>query len=379
MSELLRQRLQSTPEMLANWSDETLIGLAIAFESALARAQAKQGIIDESAADAIGATCAAIDIDPAELAEEAAWAGTLAIPLVSRLRNAVPEGHRASVHHGGTSQDVIDTAMMIQVRDGTGLLRTDLGRMLDALAILARRHAATPAMGRTLLQDARPIALGLRIAQWHAGIAQAWTAFARAVDENAVLQFGGAVGTRAGQNGKGEAVARQLADMLGLPSAPPWHARRGGAAAIGAALAILIGAVGKMARDISLLSQNAIGEMFEPAAEGRGGSSAMAHKRNATGSQVALSAALRAPGLAATLISGLAAEQERGIGGWQAEAPVLADLFLLAAGAIAAMADVAGGIEIDLPAIARSLPRVGIDPGESAELVERLLDIGKER
>ena len=379
MTDLLRQRPQATQAMLDNWSDRAWLSHATRFEGALAQAQAREGVIAQAAADAIIAACQSLRPDPAELAERAALAGTLAIPLVEMLRAEVPEQYRACVHRGATSQDVIDTATMIQVRGAATLLRADTQRMLGGLAVSARKHAATPAMGRTLLQDAVPIALGLRIAQWHAGIADAWAAFARDVRVHAVLQFGGAVGTRMGQDGKGHAVAVHLSKALDLPVSPPWHARRGGVAAIGTSLAILVGTVGKMARDMSLLSQNAIGEMREPEIEGRGGSSAMSHKRNATGSQVALSAALRAPGLAATLLSGLPAEQERGIGGWQAEAPVLADLFLLASGALSAMADVAEGLEIDVAQLAGAVPGDAADCGESAELIEELLSIERDR
>jgi 3-carboxy-cis,cis-muconate cycloisomerase len=179
---------------------------------------------------------------------------------------------------------------------------------------------------------------------------------------------------------KGAAVAAHLADALGLGHAAPWHARRTGVAAIGAALGILIGALGKVARDIALLAQNGVGEAREPLVAGRGGSSAMAHKRNPTGCQVALSAAIRAPGLVASLLAGLPQEAERGLGGWQAEGPVLADLFLLAGGSAAALAGVAEGLEVDPAAIARNLAAaaVGDDIGESGAIIAALLDFGKD-
>jgi 3-carboxy-cis,cis-muconate cycloisomerase len=173
------------------------------------------------------------------------------------------------------------------------------------------------------------------------------------------------------------AVAARLAEALGL-ACPllPWQSRREGVAGLGAALAILTGAVGKIARDVSLMAQGEVAEAFEPKVEGRGGSSAMAHKRNPTGCQVALSAALRAPGLAATLMSALPQEHERGLGGWQAEGPVLAELFLLAHGALVAMAPVAEGLEIDTQAMAANLAaaEVGQDTGESAALAARALE-----
>lgn len=375
MSGFLRARPATTPAMLAAFSDAATLRHALAFEAELARAEAAEGLIGTEAAEAIATLCASIAIDPAELAEEAALAGTLAIPLVTRLRAALSGETAKALHKGATSQDVADTVLACQIRAASDLLDRDLTRITAALAILARRHAATPAIARTLLQDALPIGFGLRIAQWQAGIAEATNRLRHEIEAGAVLQFGGAAGSRAGLGGKAAAVSARLAAALGLPDAPPWHARRGGIAGIATALAITIGALGKMARDVSLLAQSGIAEAREPAIPGRGGSSAMAHKRNPTGCQVALSASLRAPGLAAGILAGLPAEQERGLGGWQAEGPALADLFLLAAGAAEAMAAVAEGLEIDEAAIARNLAAAGLgdDIGESAALVVALI------
>jgi 3-carboxy-cis,cis-muconate cycloisomerase len=167
-----------------------------------------------------------------------------------------------------------------------------------------------------------------------------------------------------------------MAADLGLaPAVTPWHSRREGVAGLGAALAMVVGALGKVARDISLLAQGEVGEAREPRVEGRGGSSAMAHKRNPTGCQIALSAAVRAPGLAATLFAALPQEHERGLGGWQAEAPILAELFELAHGAVSAMALVLEGLEVDEVAMARNLAAagVGVDTGESEVLARRAL------
>lgn len=299
-------------------------------------------------------------------------AGTLAIPLVKRLRAGLEGAAAKAVHLGATSQDVADTILMLQVRDGRDLLLADTSRVTAALFALAQRYAATPAIGRTLLQDALPVGFGLRLAQAAAGIASAAALLDSA---SPVLQLGGAAGTRAGLSGKGAAIAARLADGLGLAPSEPWHARRVTTATIASALGILIGALGKFARDISLLAQNGVGEAREPAVEGRGGSSAMAHKRNPTGCQVALSAAIRAPGLVAAILAGLPQEEERGLGGWQAEGPALADLFLLASGSAAAMAVVAEGLEVDEAAIARNLTAAGqgADIGESVAIFVALL------
>ena len=375
MSNLLRTRPAGTPAMLAVFGDDATIRHALAFEAALAQAEAAEGLIDQASADDIAAACAAIVIDPAALAEEAAHAGTLAIPLVRRLRTALSGSAAEAVHKGATSQDLADTALMLQVVAGAALLEADLNRVTTALFRLAETHAATPAVGRTLLQDAMPVGFGLRLAQAAAGIDNAAQRLAHEVAANAKLQFGGAAGTRAGLDGKGAAVGSRLARALGLAPGVPWHARRVGIAAIATALAVTIGSLGKLARDVSLLAQNALGEAREPRIEGRGGSSAMAHKRNPTGCQLALSAALRAPGLVAGILAGLPAEAERGLGGWQAEGPALTELFILAAGAAQAMAYVAEGLDIDEAAIARNLAeaQIGSDIGESVAIVAAIL------
>lgn len=375
MTDLLRSRPVATPAMLAVFDDNATICHALAFQAALSRAEVAVGLIAADVGQAIADACTTLAIDPVILADEMALAGTLAIPLVARLRTALTGSAAEAVHKGATSQDVADTVLMMQIRAGATLLLADLDRATAALRDKAARNADTPAIGRTLLQDAMPVAFGLRIAQWMAGIVAAAERLRADVVENTCVQFGGAAGTRAGLDGKGAAVAARVAADLGLATSEPWHARRVGIAAIGSSLGIVIGALGKMARDISLLSQNAVGEASEPAVAGRGGSSAMAHKRNPTGCQVALSAATRAPGLVAALLGGLPQEQERGLGGWQAEGPVIADLFLLGSGAAAAMADVAEGLEINEAAIARNLDGAGFGTaiGESVAMVGALI------
>ena len=375
MSDLLRIRPGTTAAMSAVFADAATLHHALAFEAELARAEAAEGLIKPSEAEEIINLCATISIDPAELAEEAAFAGTLAIPLLKRLRAKLSKDAADQLHRGATSQDVADTVLACQIRDAEALLAGDLNRILKALATLAEQTASTPAIGRTLLQDALPIGLGLRFAQWHAGIADAGRRLARDVRTYAGLQFGGAAGTRANLDGSGARVAAHLAAALGVPNSLPWHGRRTGIAAIATSVAIVVGALGKMARDISLLSQNAIDEVREPATPVRGGSSVMAHKRNPTGCQIALTATYRAPGLAAGILAGLPAEQERGLGGWQAETPALADLFLVAGGSAHAMAEVAEGLEIDQLAISRNLSAAGVgsDLGESLALIKALL------
>ncbi len=376
---LLRDRPAMSEEMLAVFGDAALLRAALDFEAALAHAEAAEGLIADSDAAAIARTCAALMPDAAELAAEAAHAGTLAIPLVRHLRAAVAQDTpdaAGKVHLGATSQDLADTVLILQAKAGLSLIERESRRILEALEALAAAHAQTPMLGRTLMQGALPITLGLKAANWLLSLDAALERLTREGAAALVLQFGGAAGTLAGLQGKGLAVAGRVAATLDLGTPPmPWHARRDGIAGLAAALSIVTGALAKIARDIALMAQGEVAEMFEPAIAGRGGSSAMAHKRNPTGCQTALSAALRAPGLAMTIQSALPQEHERGLGGWQIEAPVLADLFGLAHGAAAAMAVVLEGLDIDTDRMRANLAAAGVgaDFGQSAEMVRRVL------
>jgi 3-carboxy-cis,cis-muconate cycloisomerase len=376
LSSLLRDRPASTPDMLEVFGDTALLRAALRFEAELALAQADVGLIGSTEAQAIAAACVELP-DIAGLAVAAAHAGALAIPLVALLRARLPADLAPLLHKGATSQDLADTALMIQAREGAALIRRDAARLSKALAALAQAHAATPMLGRTLLQAALPITFGLKVSGWLGGVDGARGRFDAEAGAAVRLQLGGATGSLAGLQDKGLAIADRLAARLDLPPPViPWHAQRQGLAGLASSLAILIGAIGKIAGDIALLAQTEVGEAFEPKIAGRGGSSAMAHKRNPTGCQVALSAAIRAPHLAATLMAALPQQHERGLGGWQTEGPVLAELFHLAHGALAAMAPVIEGLEIDADRMAANLALAGVgtDTGESETLVARALD-----
>jgi 3-carboxy-cis,cis-muconate cycloisomerase len=380
MSSLIRDRAAATDEMLAIFGDAFIVKSACRFEAALARAQSAEGLLSIGDAAAIVEACGAPDIDVAKLAGEAAHAGTLAIPLVERLRRRIAVKSRsaaAELHRGATSQDVADTILMLQAKEGAVLVEAALLLIGAAVARLTQDYDASPMTGRTLLQPALPITFGLKAANWLLGIDDALLRFRRERDGALQLQYGGGAGTLAGLQGKGLEIAARVAAELGLSLPPmPWHARRDSVAGLGAALAIVAGAAGKIARDIALLSQREVAEAFEPRIPGRGGSSTMAHKHNSTGCQIALSAAMRCPALAATLIFAMPHEHERGLGGWQAEAPVLADLFLLVQGALAAMLPVLENLEIDTTAMTRNLVAAGLagDPGQAYALVERALE-----
>lgn len=377
MSRLIRDLSGGSAEMLAIFGDVALVKHALAFEAALAEAEAAEDLLTADEAARIAIACAQLPLDTETLAAEAAHAGTLAIPLIHHLRRSLgDQALAAKIHWGATSQDVADTALMLQAKAGSAVVARELLRLQIALAFLAERMASVPMIGRTLLQDALPITFGLKVVQWLAGIDEAVARFSLEAEQVSILQFGGAAGTRGGLSGKGAAIAAHIAKKLGLASPVlPWHARRGPVAGLASALAIVTGAAAKIARDISLLAQNEIGEVFEPRVQGRGGSSAMAHKRNPTGCQFVLSAAARTSGLVATILSGLPQEQERGLGGWQTEAPVLADLFVVTHGALVALAPVIEELEVDTARMASNLKaaNIGSDIGESEALVRAAL------
>ena len=327
------------------------------FESALARAGAKAGLFPAAHAEAIAAVCERASFDIPALAKEARNAGTLTIPFVNALRKKISGDAARFLHFGATSQDVSDTGLAICLKAATertaGLAR-ELG---DALAALAKRHANTPMAGRTLLQPAAPIPFGWKVAMWLAPLARSLPHYRRAAAEAAVLQFGGATGTLSALGGKGDAMATEIAHELGLGKAVTWHSARDAFARLGSETAILAGIAAKIAGDIALAMQPEVGELAEPSAPGRGGSSAMPHKRNPAASLLALEAARRAPGLAATLLNQMDSEHERGIGQWQSQFITLRELACAGASALAAMAEVVQGLQVNTEAMRQNLER----------------------
>lgn len=321
------------------------------FEAALARVQARLGIVPAAAAEAIARHCDAGAYDPSALAEAAERSGNTAIPLVRELTRRVAADDEAAagyVHWGATSQDAQDTGLVLQMRDGLAHLEATLVRVADAAAALAERHRGTLLAGRTWLQQALPVTFGLKAAGWLDGLTRSRARLAELRPRVLVLQFGGAAGTLASLGDQGPAVAQGLADELGLGlPALPWHTQRDRIAETGGALAVLVGSLGKIARDTSLLMQTEVGEVRESAAPGGGGSSSMPHKRNPVGAAEVLTAAVRAPGLAATLLTAMVQEHERGIGGWHAEWSALPELFDLAGGALEHTAALLEGLEVE--------------------------------
>jgi 3-carboxy-cis,cis-muconate cycloisomerase len=342
--------LFTTDAMRAIFSARARLARMLEFEAALARAEARAGVIPQAAADAIALQCDAARFDTGEIDAAARTAGNVAIPLVAALTRAVgavDADAKGYVHWGATSQDAIDTGLVLQLRDALALIDADLARLAVALAMQARRHTATVLSGRTWLQHALPITLGVKLAAIVSALDRHRDRIASLRSRALVLQFGGAAGTLASLHERGLAVSDELGRELGLEVPDmPWHTERDRLCEIAATLGMLTATLGKLARDLSLLAQTEVGEADEPAAPGRGGSSTMPQKRNPVGASIALAAALRVPGLVATMLQAAVQEHERGLGNWPAEWETLPQIVMLTAGALDAMAEVAEGLDI---------------------------------
>jgi 3-carboxy-cis,cis-muconate cycloisomerase len=313
-------------------------------EAALARACARAGLIPAEHAEVIVARCRAEHVDAASLGFRAIAHATPVVPLVQDLRAAVPEPVRPSVHKGATSQDIIDTALCLIANAATERILATLTSAAAALATLAQRHAGDVQIGRTLMQQAEPTTFGLVCAGWMTGVAEARDGLVRARAGLAV-QLGGPVGTRAAFGEHGTAIAADMAEQLGLASPVlPWHADRQRIGALMASAALAAGALATIGRNVALLAQTEIGEV----AEGEpGGSSAMPHKLNPARSVLVAAAAQQVPALAASVLTGMAGEAQRGIGGWQAEAPAVRQALRLVGGAAEHTLVLLDGLRVD--------------------------------
>jgi 3-carboxy-cis,cis-muconate cycloisomerase len=341
----------SSAAMRAVCDDVAYLQNMLDFEAALARAEAAAGVIPASAAGPIANACKAGAFDLATLAQAATRSGNLAIPLVKALTADVAKADAEAaryVHWGATSQDVIDTAAVLTLRAGIDALLRDIGRAIAGFAGLARQHRNTAVVARTWLQHALPMPFGLKLAEYAAALHRSRLRLQRLRREALVLQFGGAAGTLAALGDNGLLVAERLAQELDLPLPDaPWHPHRDRLAEAASVLAILAGTCGKIARDVQLMMQTDVAEAFEPAGEGRGGSSTMPHKRNPVAAATALAAAIMAPNLAATIFAAQVGDHERSAGPWHAEWPTLPNLLLVTSGALAAIVDIAEGLEVD--------------------------------
>ncbi len=334
-------------------------------EAALARVQARVGLFPVEHADAIAAACQSSRFDVNALGQAAASAGNPVVPLVEQLRVAVGGEAAAHVHFGATSQDIIDTATMLVAGPALDAILTIVDVAGDAAVRLAAEHRETVMAGRTLLQQALPITFGAKAAGWLSGLDDAAELLQSFRDRRLAVQLGGAAGTLAALHPHGPEVGALLAGELGL-AAPdaPWHTNRSRIGELAGALGVTAGALAKPARDVTLLAQTEIGEVRE-GVPGRGGSSAMAHKRNPVAAIATLANTTQAPGLVATILTASSGhEHERAAGAWHAEWHPLRELFTAVGSAAAWLADCLVHLEVDS---GRMRANIGPD-------VEKLLD-----
>jgi 3-carboxy-cis,cis-muconate cycloisomerase len=327
-------------------------------EAALARAEARAGVIPQASADAIAATCRADRFDIAAVFTEAATAGTPVIPLVKMLTELVPATARAHVHWGATSQDIADTALVLQMRDGLDLMTRQLHGIAARCAALADRYRRTPMAGRTLTQHAVPITFGLKAARWLAQTTRLARKLRGIREDALVVQFGGAAGTLAALGDRGVSVMDALAQELRLASPVlPWHTERDRIADVAAALGMVASAMGKVGTDLGLLAQTEVGEAA--VASTGGGSSTMPHKHNPVEAAGAIASARLAIGLVPVVLSAGIQEHERAVGGWQTEAHAIADVFTFTEAAVEWVSRAFEGLQVDADRMRRNLDLTG--------------------
>ncbi|MGH6672984.1 MAG: 3-carboxy-cis,cis-muconate cycloisomerase [Xanthobacteraceae bacterium] len=338
----------STEAMRRVFSDENRVQKYLDFEAALARAQARLGVIPREAADEICRHCNAAEIDFDKLKRQTERIGYPVLPVVQQLVALCRDGLGEWCHWGATTQDITDTATVMQIREALMLLETDLDGIADALAALARKHRDTPMAGRSNLQQAVPITFGYKMATLLAAFERHKQRLRELRPRVLVGEFGGAAGTLSSLGGRGLEVQAELMKelQLGQP-AIAWHTVRDTIAEVGCFLGLVTGSCGKIAFDIKLLMQTEVEEVYEPFHEGRGSSSTMPQKRNPISSVyvTALTAIVRQQ--TAALLDAMVEDHERATGPWEIEWIVLPDIFCLTAGALAQTKFVLTGLQVD--------------------------------
>jgi 3-carboxy-cis,cis-muconate cycloisomerase len=385
----------TSESMQAAVSDESWLRAMLDVEAALARAQARAGVIPGEAAEAITAYCATGRFDLDQLGQAAIAAGNPVIPLIEALKAVVPSEAAGHVHRGATSQDILDTATMFIVRRGLELIQADLDGVAAACAGLAETHRSTMMPGRTLLQQAIPITFGLKAAGWLTAVLEVQASLVDIRGRRLAVQLGGAAGSLASFGASGIDIIRYFAEELSLAEpVMPWHTNRTRIAEVAAALAITAGAAGKIALDVSLLMQTEIAEVAERPATGRGRSSAMPQKRNPVAAVAVNAAVRRAQALAGVIFTSMAQEHERAAGAWQAEWQTMSELLALTGGAVSRVREILEGLEVDPARMRANLFADGglamaeqvvtaltgrIDSSEARELVESAADLARAR
>ncbi|MFC3125744.1 3-carboxy-cis,cis-muconate cycloisomerase [Pseudoroseomonas globiformis] len=352
--------LYGTDEMRGIMGESAFVARMLEVEAALARAQARLGIIPSEAAEAISAQARPEQIDFPALAEATRSTGYPVVGLVKQLTALAGAEAGRWTHWGATTQDIMDTAVVLQMREAFGIIARDLRRIQAALAAQAREHRATVMAGRTHLQHALPLTFGYKCAIWLSPLITMSDRLRELLPRLLKLQFGGAAGTLASLGDQGVAVAEELARELRLvaPDAP-WHVARDTMAEAVCFLGLMTGALSKLATDIMLLMQTEVAEVAEPHAPGRGGSSTMPQKRNPIACEYIIAQARGVAALVPQMLNAMAVDQERGTGPWQAEPLALPQAFTLAHGALHQAALLAEGMTVDAARMRRNLDQTG--------------------
>src|SRR5271169_18247 len=338
----------TTPAMRGVWSDETRVQKYLDFEAALARAQGNLGIIPKNAAAEIVRHCNAGKIDMAKLKEATERIGYPVLPVVQQLVKLCKDGLGEWSHWGATTQDITDSATVMQIREALDILEKDIDAISDALAGLAKKYRDTPMAGRSNLQQAVPITFGYKMATMLAGFERHKQRLKELRPRVLVGEFGGAAGTLSSLGKDGLKVQAELMKELKLGQpAISWHTVRDCIAEVGCFLGLVTGTCGKIALDVKLLMQTEVEEVYEPFAEGRGSSSTMPQKRNPISSVyiTALTAVVRQQ--TAALLDAMVEDHERSTGPWEIEWIALPEIFMLSAGALAQTEFVLTGLQVD--------------------------------
>jgi 3-carboxy-cis,cis-muconate cycloisomerase len=340
--------LFSAPAMRRVFSDETRIRRYLDVEAALARVEARLGVIPAAAAAEIELRAAVANIDFEQLRRRTAQVGSTVLPLVEQLRARCDGDSGQYCHWGATTQDITDTATVLQVREGLALVEDDLKAIARSLADLSLRYRDTLMVGRTKLQHATPITFGFKTAGMLAAVTRQLRRLEQLRPLVLVGQFGGAAGTLASLGNAGLAVQAALMDELGLGQPEiTWHAHRDRFSEIACFLAIACGTLGKIATDVKLLMQTEVGEVSEPSQPGRGTSSTMPQKHNPVSCNYILACCAMVRQQAAAILESMIEDHERGTGPWEIEWVAIPEIFLLASGALAHSRSMLAGLEID--------------------------------
>ena len=340
--------LFGTAAMREVWSDENRTRKYLEIEAALARVQARLGIIPQQAADEIARNCRLEKIDMNKLREQTERIGYPVLGVVQQIVAACRDGLGEWSHWGATTQDITDTATVLQMKEGLDLIEKDLKALSDSLAKLARKHRDTPMVARSNLQQAVPITFGFKMAELLSAVERHRERLRQLKPRVLVGEFSGAAGTLASIEKGALETQEGLMKELGL--AQPviaWHTQRDTIAETGCFLALVAGTLGKLAMDVKLLMQTEVGEVYEPFAHGRGSSSTMPQKRNPVSSLYIHACAATVRQQAAALLDAMVADHERSTGPWEIEWIVLPEIFVLTAGALNQAKFVAAGLEVD--------------------------------